>query len=118
MLGHSEGQVESCTADPHGAAVDPGSPVSAEPRRPAGQRRGRAVEGERERGDPEREGVDAEIRYGQLNSAPALTHQCLPDARHTRTELTYIMILRVQVMLYTLDRVTCEETIVDKFYYR
>lgn len=25
------------------------------------------------------------------------------------------MILRLQVMLYTLDRITCEETIVDKF---
>lgn len=54
MLGHIEGQVESSAANSYSAAVDPGAIVSAEPRRPACERRGRAVEGERERGNSKR----------------------------------------------------------------
>lgn len=66
MLGHIEGQVEPGAADTYGAVVDPGSVVGAQPGRPAGQRCRRVVEGERERSHPERQGVDAEIRHGQL----------------------------------------------------
>lgn len=62
--------------------------------------------------------MDTEVRDGQL-SARARTHPSVPPPRaqpEVRPETTeYIMILRVQVMFYTLDRVTCEETIVDKF---
>lgn len=68
MPGYPKGQVESGAANPHGAALDPGAAVGAEPGRPARQRRRRAVEGERERGDPERQGVDAAVRHGQLNT--------------------------------------------------
>lgn len=70
MSRHPERQVEPRAADPYGAAVHPGAAVGAEPRRPAGQRRRRAVEGERERGHPQREGVDQEIRHGQLRRRP------------------------------------------------
>lgn len=58
--------------------------------------------------------MDQEVRYGQLSVRRRA--QCLPYALHEVDEINiYIMILRVQVMFYNLDRVTCEETIVDKF---
>lgn len=82
MPGYTEGQVEPRTADPHGASVDPSAAVGAQPRRPAGQRRRRAVESERDRGDSERQGLDAEIRHGQL-SAPARAPRSI-DPRATR----------------------------------
>lgn len=91
MSGHTEGQVESRAADPYRAAFDPGVAVGAQPRRPTGQRRRRAVEGERDRGHPERQGLDAEIRYGELSNGrePPSVLPCRV-ARDTRMELTDI----------------------------
>lgn len=59
-------QVEPRPANPHGAAVHPGPPVRPQPRRPPGQRRRRAVEGQRGRGHQERQGVDQDVRHGKL----------------------------------------------------
>lgn len=107
MPGYTEGQVEPRAADPYCAAVDPGASFGAEPRRPARQRRRRAVESERDRSYPERQGVDAEVCHGQLNAPPV--PRAADRVRHDDQTNRYI-IIRVQVMLYTLDRVTCEET--------
>lgn len=59
-------------------------------------------------------------RYAMDNwTVPPSTHSPVPPRRAPHEDGTNIYHdLRVQVMLYTLDRVTCEETIVDKFYYR
>lgn len=111
MFGYTERQVVAGAADPHRAAVDPGVAVGAQPRRPAGQRRGRAVEGERDRGHPERQGVDAEVRHGQLRrrltQRPATRRVDLTDIYHDFKSASYV--------IDTLGRVTCEKTIVKIF---
>ena len=61
----SRRQVVAGAADPHGAALDPGAAERAQPGRPAGQRRGRAVEVRRGGGDPERARLDAPLRRGR-----------------------------------------------------
>ena len=62
--------MESRPSDPHRLALDPSPPLRAQPRRPPGQRRGRAVEGQRGRGHQERPRVDQDLRHGQLNPKP------------------------------------------------
>lgn len=53
--------MESGAADSHRAAVHSGAAQRPESRRSTGERRGRAVEGERGGGDPERPRVDAAL---------------------------------------------------------
>jgi hypothetical protein len=65
--------------------------------------------------------VDTEIRDGQL-SACADVHTAISASPRARPEVRretnkYIMILRVQVMFSTLDRVTCEGQMWINFYY-
>ena len=61
MSGYFKGQVESGASDSNRAAVDSGAAVGAEPGGSAGERRGRAVEGERGGSDTDRTRLDEAV---------------------------------------------------------